>query len=72
MGDGVDDQDDVSACVLLTMDDDGGIGINANARLSDLCAFAMFLSRFVMTKFDEMEFIDFDDDDDFRPGGTVQ
>ena len=67
--------DKMGARVTLVLDETGAVGIHAEATLSELCAFAMFLQHYVLTKFDAVEFDDmeFDEDDEtFKPGGTVQ
>jgi hypothetical protein len=66
--------DEVTARVVMLMDDDGGIGIETDATLGSLCAFSMFLQAFVLQKFTDAGFedLEFDDDETFKPGGTVQ
>jgi hypothetical protein len=74
MGEHMDD-DKIDARVMMVIDETGAVGIHTEATLSQLCAFAMFLQHYVMTKFDAVEFEDMtmdDDDDSFKPGGTVQ
>jgi len=65
---------EVTARVVMLMDDDGGIGIQTEATLGELCAFSMFLQAFVLQKFTDADFedLEFDDDETFKPGGTVQ